>query len=190
MDRTEHTSQTKSTDNGTNHPPPPFEYTRQPPKGNYSTMIHSSHSPEWSSHICRQQWSTTQLSYSSGEHVLLCSFIAPFLKWVNKTEICVEEASGIFQLWVVTDVFVQYGECRPLDQLPAGMTDVSHEQCYKINSLYKVYHTEPKQGIELTGKHWWTGDEGWLGPGVHRSSALQNNIDESERKGRGREVLF
>lgn len=39
---------------------------------------------------------------------------------VNKIEICIEEAGGIFQLRVVTDVFVQNGDCGPLDQLPAG----------------------------------------------------------------------
>lgn len=44
------------------------------------------------------------------------------LEGVNKIEICIEEAGGIFQLRVVTDVFVQNGDCRPLDQLPAGMT--------------------------------------------------------------------
>lgn len=39
---------------------------------------------------------------------------------VNEIEICVEEAGGIFQLRVVTDVLVQNGDGRPLDQLPAG----------------------------------------------------------------------
>ena len=39
---------------------------------------------------------------------------------VNKIEIRVEEAGGILQLRVVTDVLVQNGDCRPLDQLPAG----------------------------------------------------------------------
>lgn len=40
---------------------------------------------------------------------------------VNKIEICIEETSGIFQLRVVTDVFVQNSDGRPLDQLPAWM---------------------------------------------------------------------
>lgn len=43
---------------------------------------------------------------------------------VNEIEICIEEAGGIFQLRVVTDVFVQNGDCGPVDQLPAGMTFV------------------------------------------------------------------
>lgn len=38
---------------------------------------------------------------------------------VNKIKICIEEAGRIFQLRIVTDVFIQNGERRPLDQLPA-----------------------------------------------------------------------
>lgn len=30
---------------------------------------------------------------------------------VDKVKICVKEASWIFQLWVVTDMFVQNGDC-------------------------------------------------------------------------------
>ncbi len=48
------------------------------------------------------------------------------LKRVNKVEICVEEAGRIFQLRVVTDVFVQDGDCRPLDQLPVRNKRSSH----------------------------------------------------------------
>lgn len=41
---------------------------------------------------------------------------------VDKIKVSVDEASWIFQLRVVADVFIQDGECGPLDQLPAGAT--------------------------------------------------------------------
>ncbi len=39
---------------------------------------------------------------------------------INEVEKCFEEAGLMFQLRAVTVVFVQDGDCRPLDQLPAG----------------------------------------------------------------------
>lgn len=36
-------------------------------------------------------------------------------KRVNKIEVCVEKASGVFHLRVVADVFIQDSNCRPLD---------------------------------------------------------------------------
>lgn len=43
-----------------------------------------------------------------------------FLERMNKIKISIEEACGVFQLRVMTDVFVQNGHRRPLDQLSAG----------------------------------------------------------------------
>lgn len=51
---------------------------------------------------------------------------------MNKIEIRIEETSGIFQLRVVTDVFVQNGDCRPLDQLSAGARYI-----FEINDCHK-----------------------------------------------------
>lgn len=39
---------------------------------------------------------------------------------MDKVEVRVEEAGWILQLRVMADMFVQDGQCRPLDQLPAG----------------------------------------------------------------------
>lgn len=44
----------------------------------------------------------------------------PFLERINKIKISIEEPCGVFQLRVMTDVFVQNGHRRPLDQPSAG----------------------------------------------------------------------
>lgn len=48
------------------------------------------------------------------------SAMTSFLERMNKIKISIEEACGVFQLRVVTDVFVQNGHCWPLDQPSAG----------------------------------------------------------------------
>lgn len=39
---------------------------------------------------------------------------------MNEIEVGAEESGGVFQLRVVTDVFVQNGDCGPLNQLSVG----------------------------------------------------------------------
>lgn len=64
---------------------------------------------------------------------------------VNKIEIRIEEASGIFQLRVVADVFVQNGDCGPLDQLPAGTGDI-------ILQTRQLIHEKHKSKIQESDK--------------------------------------